>query len=434
MKKTQRTFSKKETLLCSVILGAALTVAFLWLFSGFRNLISAPLDFVEIYINKLFGNDSTNTLWSIFSAQLSLTFISISVLSILSEKDHVIYWKDLVEERLLSPRFCCFAAFTYYSITAAIVSCIAVFCSCFTLFVFSFLVNLIVLILLTDSILDVYFSKDKHIRIMKNELKDAYNLAFKVPYEARKEDRYNKIMNDFSVQIQRHKDDALYMRQAFELIFNNIELFDTTNYPVQEVMRYQFNNDGALIDLQPFKTVLEQAEMWKDQMKNGEKNVIYTADWLFWTTAVEYWKEIECFSSVHSHSIHINTLLELEDILNQRLEVLLECEKMQVDEDDRNDFTLSDKSNSNIFWVKDKYFYLLQALFGGYVALYGKRLDQYYREMNLGKKHYDENVGKHFPRNPELLSQLVRVMNNYNDINTHLYPYSDEVTNRFLSL
>ena len=224
------------------------------------------------------------------------------------------------------------------------------------------------------------------------------------------------------------------MRQAFELIFNNIEFFDTSNYPVQEVMRYQFNNDGALIDLQPFKSVLDQAKTWSAQMKNGEKNIIYTADWLFWTTAVEYWKETECFSSVHSHSIHINTLLELEGILNQRLEVLLECEKMQVDEDDRNDFTLSDKSNSNIFWVKDKYFYLLQALFGGYVALYGKRLDQYYREMNLGKKHYDENVGKYFPRNPKLISQLVRVMNNYNDINTHLYPYSDEVANLFLSL
>ena len=434
MKKPQKTFRKNETLLYSIALGCIITVVFLWLFSGFNNLLSAPLGSVETYMKGLLGSDSRSVLWSLLSAQLSLTFISISVLSILSDKDHVIYWKDLVEERLLSPRFCCFAAFTYYSETAAVISCIAVFGNCSSLFFFSFVVNLIVLILLTDSILDVYFSKEKHCRKMKKELREAYEAAFKAPYKSRNDAHYNKIMEEFSIQIQRHREDAQYMRQAFELIYNNIELFDTTNHPVQEVMQYQFNKTGPNIDLHPFRTVLAQAEAWKDRMKSGEKNVIYTADWLFWTAAVEKWKETECFSSVHSHSIQIKTLMELESILNRRLRALIECEKMLVQEEDRQDFTLPENSRSEIYWVKDKYFYLLQALFGGYVALYARRLEQYHDEVKAGKIPWDQNVHKYFPKDAALLSQLVTVMSAYNDINTHLHTYGPDVINRFLSL
>lgn len=434
MKKQQKTFRKAETLVCSIFLGCIITIVFLWLFSGFNNLLTAPLGNVETYMNGLLGGDSRSVLWSLLAAQLSLTFISISVLSILSDKDHVIYWKDLVEERLLSPRFCCFAAFTYYSETTAAISCVAVFCNCSSLFFFSFVINLIVLILLTDSILDVYFSKEKHCKKMEKELRQAYEAAFKVPYNLRNDTHYNKIMAEFSIQIQRHRDDAGYLRRAFELIYNNIELFDTTNHPVREVMQYQFNNSGANIDLHPFRTVLAQAEAWTNQMKNGEKNVIYTADWLFWTVAVEKWKKTECFSSVHSHSIEIKTLLELESILNRRLCALIECEKMLAQEDERQDFTLPEESRSKIYWVKDKYFYLLQALFGGYVALYAKRLQQYHDEVKAGKIPWDQNVYKCFPKDAALLSQLVTVMSNYNDINTQLHTYGPEVIEQFLSL
>lgn len=434
MKRPQKVFHKVETLLYTIVVGSIITIVFLWLFSGFNNLIDAPFAGVEEYLNGLLGSDSRAVFWSLFAAQLSLTFISISVLSILSDKDHVIYWKDLVEERLLSPRFCCFAAFTYYSEAAAVISCIAVFCACSTLFFFSFVVNMIVLILLTDSILDVYFSKQKHCARMKKELKEAYAAAFKVPYDERRDAHYNKIMADFSIQIQRHREDALYMRQAFELIYNNIELFDTTNYPVQEVMQYQFGKSGSNIDLHPFETVVAKAEEWAEQMKRGEENVIYTADWLFWTTAVENWKSTECFSSVHSHSIQIRTLIELEKVLNRRLRALIECEKMLVQQDQRQNFTLPARSEAKSWWVYDKYFYLLQALFGGYVALYAKRLDQYYGEIHAIKTPYDKNVSKNFPQDPALLSQLVKVIADYNDINTHLHMYSKEVANRFLSL
>lgn len=434
MKTTSKNFNKREILIFLLAFGIFLTVSSLWLFTGFSGLVSAPLLSFELHVKALFGEEVINNIWALLAAQLSLTFISISVLSILSDKDHVIYWKDLVEQRLLSPRFCCFAAYTYYSITAAIISCVAVLFTCTVLFLFAFALNLVVLILLTDSILDVYFSKEKHCKQMENELKEAYKKAFQVKYDERNDEHYNKIMDDFATQIQRHKEDALYMRQVFELIYNNIELFDTTNTSVQEVLYHQFGLNKGTIDLRPFKTVVEQAEKWTERVKNGEQDVIYTADWLFWTTAVDHWKETECFFGIHSHSISISHLIELEKLLERRLEALIQCEKKLAPEKTQKEFVLASQSNSKIIWVQDKYFYLLQALFGGYVALYAKRLNQYYNDKQVGKTPYDENVNKHFGEHQNALPQLVQVISEYNDIDTHLYKYSDEVKARFLSL
>lgn len=434
MKTTSKNFNKREILMFLLIIGTLVTLSFLWLFTGFSGAVSAPLSNVETYVKSLFGDEVINNIWALLAAQLSLTFISISVLSILSDKDHVIYWKDLVDQRLLSPRFCCFAAYTYYSITAAIISCVAVLFSCTVLFLFAFTVNLVVLILLTDSILDVYFSKEKHCKQMENELKEAYRKAFQVNYADRNEEPYNKIMDDFATQIQRHKEDALYMRQVFELIYNNIELFDTTNTSVQEVMYHQFGLNKGSIDLRPFRTVVEQAEQWTERVENGEQTVIYTADWLFWTTAVDHWKESECFFGIHSHSVNMAHLIELESLLERRLEALLRCEKALAPEKAQQDFVLAAESNSKSRWVQDKYFYLLQALFGGYVALYAKRLNQYYSDKQTGKTPYDENVNKYFGTRPSALAQLVEVIKEYNDIDSHLYKYSDEVKARFLSL
>jgi len=66
--------------------------------------------------------------------------------------------------------------------------------------------------------------------------------------------------------------------------------------------------------------------------------------------------------------------------------------------------------------------------------LYAERLNQYYNDKKEGKTPYDENVNKHFGENQKALPQLIQVISEYNDIDTHLYKYSDEVKARFLSL
>lgn len=429
----RKKFKKTEALLVTAVVSVVLTLVCLYLFSGFGGLTKAPLCIVEDGIKDIFGGALRNELWSLWAAQLSLTFLSISVLSVLSDKDHIIYWKDLVEERLLRPRFRCFAAYTYYSIAVAIVSFVGVIFHCATLFLLAFVINIAILILLTDSILDVYFSKEKHTQKMREQLRNAYKQAFQVEKAKRNSAVYDEIMDDLSTQIQRQKDDTQYMREIFELIYNNVELFDTTNTSVHEVMYSHFNIQNGILDLRPFEKVVSTAEGWAQQVKSGKTDTVYTADWLFWCAASETWLGTECFANIHSHSINIEPLLALEELLNRRLKALICCEQAMVSGKGDEPCTLSDESNAN-GWTKERYFNLVRALFGCYVAIYGKRLDRYYKECAANITPYDENVHKNFPKDKELLGQLTWVIQQYNDLQTYLYPYCRKVHERFTSL
>ena len=93
----RKTFRKEEAFLVAVGVGFVVTLCSLFLLSGFNGLIVAPLGGIEGWMQATFGDALYGNLWSLWTAQLSLTFLSISVLSILSDRDHVIYWKDLVE-------------------------------------------------------------------------------------------------------------------------------------------------------------------------------------------------------------------------------------------------------------------------------------------------------------------------------------------------
>ena len=424
-----KTFKKAETLLVTILVSVLFTAGCLYLFTGFAGRTKAHLAWLESWLQILLGEN----IWSLWAAQLSLTFLSISVLSILSDKYHVIYWKDLVEERLLSPRFCCFAAYTYYSIAAAMVAFAGVITDCAGLFIASFVINVIVLILLTDSILDVYFSKEKHKKRMRKQLQAAYKQAFQVDDRARSRENYDKIMDNFTTQIQRQKTDAQYMAEVFELIYNNIALFDTDNPAVQEVMYSHFDIQYGALDLRPFEKVVETAEKWAEKVGSGETKTAYTADWLFWCAASEKWRATECFADVHSHGVNIDRLVDLERLLNRRLRALIACERYMAGCSDQEAFALPEKTCGK-GWVGDRYFYLVRALFGCYVAIYGKRLDRYYKDHQAGLRPFDKNVYENFPVDKALLGQLSSVIKSYNDLQTYLHPYCPQVQERFESL
>ena len=115
-------------------------------------------------------------LFSYYTAQLSITFISISVLSVLSDKSVIIYWANVSEDRLIKPTFKCFAAYTYYSIGAAVGSGLGIILGNGLVFAAFFAVNTLVMIALTASMVDVYYGRDVKIRKLKNELiKDYYS-------------------------------------------------------------------------------------------------------------------------------------------------------------------------------------------------------------------------------------------------------------------
>ena len=70
---------------------------------------------------------SEDTILSLYLTQLSLTFITISVMSVLSDKTATLYWINLVEDNLISPPFTCFYAYVIYSFSTVAINLFALF-------------------------------------------------------------------------------------------------------------------------------------------------------------------------------------------------------------------------------------------------------------------------------------------------------------------
>lgn len=127
------------------------------------------------YAARIFPADQ---LMGYYTAQLSLTFISISVMSVLSDKSVTIYWSNVSRDRLISPVFSCFAAYTYYSIAATVGAGIGILNTNCLLFAICFIINIALLILLTVSIIDVYYGRDTKIEQLAEELEADYYKRF----------------------------------------------------------------------------------------------------------------------------------------------------------------------------------------------------------------------------------------------------------------
>ena len=111
-------------------------------------------------------------LFGYYGAQLSLTFITISVMSVLSDKSMVVYWENIAEARLIRPVFGSFAAYTAYSITATVGSGISVILHNHLGFLVFFVANILILIMLTWAMVDVYFGREDKKRRLEQELRE----------------------------------------------------------------------------------------------------------------------------------------------------------------------------------------------------------------------------------------------------------------------
>lgn len=171
-------------------------------------------------------------IFGVFAAHVSLTFISISVLSMLSDKSNVIYWKDIVETRLIEPPFSCFSAYTTYSITTIVVSFIAILASNAILFAMGFLVNIVVLVCLTKSMLDVYYKRN----VIKKELKVVLLNAYKNKQEGNSKE-FDEIAFLFESQVARAvaSHDITYLDEVVELSIEYPEMFEDTI--IQEILK-----------------------------------------------------------------------------------------------------------------------------------------------------------------------------------------------------
>jgi len=156
-------------------------------------------------------------LFGYYTAQLSLTFITISVMGVLSDKSVIIYWANVSEDRLIRPTFSCFAAYTYYSIGATLGAGLGILLQNHATFILFFALNVGILILLTVSMVDVYYGRDtKKKKLERTFFPDCNNMT---GYE-------NKILgleqNLLTAYDQR---DLFFLREIYELYISHPEKF-----------------------------------------------------------------------------------------------------------------------------------------------------------------------------------------------------------------
>lgn len=97
---------------------------------------------------------------NLLSAQISLTFLITSLLSILSIKDRVLYGINIIQFKLEYPKHTNFVSIALYLIVLLLSSLIFFFLEENVLFLFSFFLSLLILTFLLVKILDVFFSRE----------------------------------------------------------------------------------------------------------------------------------------------------------------------------------------------------------------------------------------------------------------------------------
>ena len=166
-----------------------------------------------------------------FLSELSLTFITISVLSVLSDGSKVIYWEHVVEETLIKPKYFSFKLLTRYSFEAMALSAEALLLKARYPFLLFFLADVVMVGALAFLMISVYFGDEKRRSVLTKKFrKEVYEIrehSETVPAEIFLGHR-NKVrgLRDIS--------EKAYATSDFELLRSNLQFY-IDNLPFFEV-------------------------------------------------------------------------------------------------------------------------------------------------------------------------------------------------------
>ena len=213
-----------------------------------------------------------------YAALLSLTFISISVMSMLSDRSVVIYWDNIAEGKLIKPIFSSFAAYTYYSIGATIGAGISAVTGNGSAFAVFFLINMFTIIMLTINMVDVYYDREgkKANRVMELQ-EDLEDYLWLNDEQDDTEDltddefrgkcigarHYEQKMLLLCQHISRARDehDMVYLEEVYKLFVENIRCFDTPDgRRVAQMLYTESTNETWPLVMHSIRDMLDQIE------------------------------------------------------------------------------------------------------------------------------------------------------------------------------
>ena len=178
------------------------------------------------YMVDVFDGDYKTNMVEFYLTQLSLTFITITVISALSDNGNIIYWENIAEKKLISPTWTCFLAYTCYSFITIFFTTVALFFDghnalCFFVF---FGINVIVLIMLTMNMVDVYYNREEK---KKNLRKMFIKCAHKAKIDVESREEYLNILLGMREQTMKAESTKNYgiLKENLFFLAENYEYF-----------------------------------------------------------------------------------------------------------------------------------------------------------------------------------------------------------------
>ena len=170
-------------------------------------------------INLIYGVYQSipgDVLMDIYLSQVSLTFITVSVITVLSDKTVTLYWKNLVEDILVRPKLSCLYSLVTYSISTVLISSVAIVIKNKFFVIICFAIDIFCLIWLTYSMLNVYFSRSKQKEKAIKEYKKLEELEESNAYRIKKD--------QYMVKLKENTLQALAMDNA-SVVTENIDFY-----------------------------------------------------------------------------------------------------------------------------------------------------------------------------------------------------------------
>lgn len=253
-------FNKKVTLV-TVAVGVAVILMGIILKFAFKA-DEALVCFVP-FLDNLHRIGSENGL-TLYLSQLSFTFITISVMSVLSDSSVVIYWENMVKKKLIEPVWSCFHAYTTYSFATVLFGGIAALIGLPLISLGFFVVDIFVLMALTFSMIDVYFKHDEKALKLEKEFRELV-IAKEEP-------------NEVPQDVLKH-DYEKYLRITGKLRTNTIlalRAYDSST--IEENFNFYARN-AQYIPRRDFETIMKCVD---------EINIYDYIEWFDYFTSVSY--------------------------------------------------------------------------------------------------------------------------------------------------
>lgn len=191
-----------------------------------------------IFSNLMGISIDENLCVNIIITQYTITFLIVSLLSLLSGSGEYIYWVDVLEQKIISPRHLNFTSMSVYAFISMFAGSIAFLRGKSNLVLLFFAADVILLVFLTFRMTSVYFGKERLRRKLYSKIEKDIKKYLDAPDSEQLkaiEDKLNGVYEN-ATKLAEKKQFGEILETDFQLLID-----------ISEMMSAKYNNDLAKI-------------------------------------------------------------------------------------------------------------------------------------------------------------------------------------------